>query len=255
MTLTIDYVNISLYDFLVETNKMTDNLKTKQNIITIRDLLGIMLKKWYVVIAFCLVSMIAAAVITVAFITPMYTSTAKLYIKNKETTVINANEISVSSYLTKDYEEIIVDRSILEEVIETLSLDISYNKLKSVVETYNPDKTRFIEITVEYSDPKVAKDIVDCICKITQNKIVNVIDIDRVIVFSEGNLSKGPTSPNLVLNIIKGFIIGIALSSAFALILHFKDDKINTSEDVEKYLEINVLSCVPYSDRSQSKKR
>ena len=81
---------------------MTDNLKTKQNTITVKDLLDIALKKWYVIIALCLVCIIVAMVITVAFITPMYTSTAKLYIKNKQSTVISASEISVSSYLTKD---------------------------------------------------------------------------------------------------------------------------------------------------------
>ena len=234
---------------------MTDNLKTKQNTITVKDLLDIALKKWYIIIALCLVCIIAATVITVAFITPMYTLTAKLYIKNKQSTVINASEISVSSYLTKDYEEIVVDRSILEEVINTLSLNTSYSGLKSVIETYNPENTRFIEITVAYPDPEVAKDIVDCICKVTQNKIIDVMDIDRVIIFSEGNISKGPSSPNLILNIIKGLIIGIALSLAFIFIAYFKDDKINTSDDVEKYLEINVLGSVPYNDRGQLKKR
>lgn len=234
---------------------MTDNLKTKQNTITIKDLFDIVLKRWYVVVALCLICMIAAMVITVAFITPMYTSTAKLYIKNKQSTVISASEISVSSYLTKDYEEIVVDRSILEEVINSLSLNVSYGSLKSVIETYNPENTRFIEITVTYPDPKIAKDIVDCICKVTQNKIIDVMDIDRVIIFSEGSLSKSPTSPNLILNLIKGFIIAIALSIAFVFIAYFKDDKINTREDVEKYLEINVLGSVPYSGRNQLKKR
>lgn len=234
---------------------MTENLKTKQNTITIKDLFDILAKKWYIAVALCLVCVLTAMIITVAFLTPMYTSTAKLYIKNKQSTVINANEISVSSYLTKDYEEIVVDRSILEEVIKSLSLNISYGSLKSVIETYNPDNTRFIEIKVHYPNPETAKKIVDCICKVTQSKIIDVMDIDRVIIFSEGNVPSSPSSPNLILNMIKGFIIGVALTILFIFIAYFKDDKINTREDVEKYLGITVLGAVPYNDRCPSRKR
>ncbi len=233
---------------------MDEFLKSKESALTLKGFLNILLNKWLFFLLTCIVCVVLSTVTTIFFITPTYTSTAKLYIINKNSATINSSEISVSSYLTKDYEEIIVDRTVLEEVINRLDLNISYKTLRSLIATNNPTNTRFIEVTVAHNTAQGAKSIVDCICDVTEQKVLEIIELDRIITFSLGNLPTSPSSPVLLINILKGLIVGIVLSLLELLFIYVRDDKINTADDVEKYLEMSVLGTIPYINKKSLKK-
>ena len=233
---------------------MNEFLKSKETNLTFKEFLNIFSNKWPVFLITCIVCILVSIISTLFFITPTYTSTAKLYVIDKNSTTINSSEISVSSYLTKDYEEIIVDRTVLEEVINRLNLRTSYKSLRSNITTFNPQNTRFIEVTVTHNTPQGAKAIADCIFEVTEQKVLEVIELDRIIIFSLGNLPTRTSSPVLSINILKSFIIGIVICFLEMLLIYFKDDKINTADDVEKYLELTVLASIPYISKKAAKK-
>ncbi len=233
---------------------MNEFLKSKETSITFKEFFNILSNKWPIFLVTCVVCIVLSIVATLFFISPTYTSTAKLYVIDKNSTTINSSEISVSSYLTKDYEEIIVDRTVLEEVINRLNLRTSYKSLRSCISTNNPQNTRFIEVTVAHSTPQGAKAIVDCICEVTEQKVLEVIELDRIVIFSLGNLPTAPSSPILLSNVFKSFIISIVICFLEMLFIYLKDDKINTADDVEKYLGLTVLASIPYISKKAAKK-
>ena len=69
--------------------------------------------------------------ITQLFITPKYESTTKIYILNKqENNAVTYSDIQLGTQLTKDYAELIQSRFVLEEVVQGMGLDLSYEEMK-----------------------------------------------------------------------------------------------------------------------------
>ena len=86
--------------------------------------------------------------------TPSYQSTTRIYVLAKQdNTMVTYNDLQTGTQLTKDYAELICSRFVLEEVIEQLGLDLSYEQLKANVSVSSPSDTRIIAIAVTDSDP------------------------------------------------------------------------------------------------------
>ena len=98
--------------------------------IDLREILFVLLDKLLVIL---LVGVLAAGLAflgTKLFITPKYQSETSIYVmsKNEESTA-SANDYVTSNYMTKDYQELITSRPVLEQVIADLDLDFSTGAL------------------------------------------------------------------------------------------------------------------------------
>ncbi len=223
---------------------MPDNNKNNINI-NIKDLAVFCLNKWPVFLIIISAFIIGSLIYSYLIITPLYDSTGKIYIMNKSSDNISTSDLSVSSYLTRDYENLIADRAVLEEVAKRLDYKYSYGELKSAVTLYNPENTRFIEISVRTPSANDSKIIVDTVCEVSQEKIVELLGIDRVTIIRKGSISGRPSVPNVSGNVFKSIVIALINYAILMLILYTFNDKINDAEDVEKYLGISVLGNIP----------
>lgn len=223
------------------------------NKLNIKDIMFTALNRWYLLCAVLAVCIVVTLFYSYFVVTPLYSSTGKIYLTNKDSEKISTSEIAVSSYLTKDYENLITDRVVLDEVSKKLGNKYSYAELKNAVSLVNPEDTRFLEITVTTPSANDSKKIVDTICTVAQEKIIELLGIDRVAIIRNGNTPQNPSSPNIRLNLIKAVAVGILLYAAVIIAIVMFNDKITTSEDVEKYLGISVLGNIPYQNRSKAK--
>lgn len=230
-----------------------DNNNGINNKLNIKDIMLSALNRWYILCAILAVCTVVTLIYSYFVVTPLYNSTGKIYLMNKDNDKISTSEIALSSYLTKDYENLITDRVVLDEVSDRLGNKYSYNELKNAVSLVNPEDTRFLEITVTTASPNDSKKIVDTVCTVAQEKIIELLGIDRVTIIRNGNISKTPCVPNVKLNLIKAFAVGILLYIAVIIAIVMLDDKITSSEDVDKYLGISVLGNIPYQNKSKSK--
>ena len=225
---------------------MSENNKNNANI-NFRDLAVFCLNKWPVFLTIISAFVICALIYSYLMVTPLYDSTGKIYIMNKSSDNISTSDLSVSSYLTRDYENLIADRAVLEEVAKKLDNKYTYVELRNAVTLNNPEGTRFIEITVRTPSANDSKIIVDTVCEVSQEKIIELLGIDRVTIIRNGSISSKPTVPNTLGNVLKSLIIAVLCYIVLMLSLYVFDDKINTQEDVEKYLYISVLGNIPYN--------
>ena len=95
------------------------------------------------------------------FITPIYSSTAGLYVFSKSTSVTSLADLQIGSSLTNDYETVITSRPILDRVITRLDLNESYESLRGKIDVSNPSDSRILYITVKDPDPEQAKEIAE----------------------------------------------------------------------------------------------
>lgn len=224
---------------------MSSNNNKSTNSLDIKELLFTASKKWYLLFIILAVFIIGSLVYSYLFVTPLYDSTGKIYIMRKDSETVSTGDLSVSSYLTSDYENLIADRAVLDEVSQLLDNEYTFSQLKRVLTIENPEDTRFIEITARTDSAEDSKKIVDAVCKVSQEKIIDLLGIDRVTIIRNGNIPKTAAVPNITRNLLSSFVLGILLFIAVIFMIYFFNDKISNPTDVKKYLEISVLGDIP----------
>lgn len=178
-------------------------------------------------------------------ITPQYKSTTQLYILSKSTSLTSLADIQLGSQLTQDYMVMVKSRTVVNQVIKDLDLDMKYGQLVNTITVTNPSNTRILEITCQYPNAFMAKKIVDKFADVSKTRIAQIMDSDEPTIIDQGYASLVPSSPNNKKNIAIGGLIGVFLAAAVVIILHLMDDTIKTSEDITKYLGLSTLGLIP----------
>ena len=232
--------------------------KNEQEVeIDLKEIFIILLDRLWVIIFTGVLLAALTGIYTKVFVTPMYTSTAKVYVINRqnEENAVTYSDLQSGSSLTQDYMVMVKGNNVLGQVIDELNLDMTVEDLKERVSVSNETNTRFISISVEDPDPVVAQQIADCLAEISAEVGQDVMDIKKVNIAEEANLPKNPSSPNLKKNILIGGFAGIFLAIVVIIIIFLMNDSIRTSEDVKKYLDLNTLGQIPVLDEGETKKK
>lgn len=155
-------------------------------LLTLGDLWRIFRKCWAVMLL--LATLAAAGLYALNYLLPpRYASTATLYILRQSSNDQQISEdFSLALNVVSDCDHLLKSHSVLDAVIENLSLDISYKDLRACISTNNPDSTRILEVTAEAETPARAKAIVDSICTIGTDKIRQAMGFAQVNLYEYG---------------------------------------------------------------------
>ena len=231
----------------METNKSTDEIE-----INLGEIFALLLHKIWIIILAAVVCGAVGFLYSYFLITPQYQSTTKVYILNKQnSTSVTYSDVQLSTTLSKDYEQLVTSRYVIEGVIKQLNLDETYESLVGKVSATNTDDTRIIAITVIDPDPEQAQKIANAVRDLAAQHITQVMDIEAVNVVDSANLPSSPVSPSVPKWTLIGAAIGIIVAIAVVVIQHLLDDSIKSSEDIEKYLGISTLALIPMNQAEQ----
>lgn len=231
------------------------NVKDRGLEINIGDMLLVLLKKWWMILLSGIVLAVLFFAGTKVFTTPKYQSVTKIFVlSQQDVNYLTSTDIQLSSYLTKDYAELIKSRTVAEEVIDRLDLSMSPDGLLSQVSVQTKTDTRIVTIIVQNEDPALAQKLANAVREVSATQIVEVMGVQAVNVVDEANLPISPSSPNIRKNMMLGGAWGCLLSVAVILLQHLMNDTIKNDEDVERYLNLNVLASIPENEPHTHKK-
>lgn len=234
---------------------MNENQERKLEV-TARDVFNVLIKRWIVIVLCGMVVASAFLLGTKLFITPQYQSSTTIFVLNKQNEDrLTSTDFQVSTHLTNDYARIIKSRSVAEQVVESLGLEISASAVQGKITVETEEDTRIVTIVVKDPDPVMAQRLADEICKVSSKKIVDVMKVETVNVVDTANLSTSPSSPNTRNNVILGAALGCLLAIAIVLLQHYSNDTIKNTDDVEHYLGLTVLASIPTNEPSTKKKK
>lgn len=225
--------------------------------IDLAEMFFVLWSKIHIILLSGILMALVAFVGTKLFITPMYTSVTKVYVLSKQDNNANVtyNDLQTGTQLTKDYMELVKSRPVLEQVIAVLNLDMETEDLAEMISVETQTDTRIITINVENENPKQAKEIADAIRESISIQITEIMDADSVNTVEDGSLPKEPSSPNVLRNLLIGAILGILLAGGIIILVYMLDDTIKTPDDVERYLELNVLTSIPIQEGAKKSKK
>lgn len=234
---------------------MQENYLNDEIEIDLAELLGLMLTKAWILILCTLLFGGVAFSFSRYIVTPQYESTTSIYILNKETNnTITYSDAQLAAQLTKDYENLIKGRTVLEQVMDEFGIsDESYESFAGKIKVSNPSDTRIIAITVKDADPNLARQMADRIREVAAEHIQSVTDVAAVNVADVANLPLEPSEPSILKWTAIGAMLGFVFCAAIIIIRHLLDDTIKSSEDVEKYLGLSTLAIIPVAEGMEQK--
>lgn len=213
------------------------------------ELIGVLMSKLWMIIIFGALAGVITFLLCVYVVTPKYESTTKMYIINRQSNeTLTYSDLQTGTQLTKDYQELVTSRPVLEEVRSELSLDIDNDELKDKINVDVPTDTRIVTITVEDSSPEMARAIADSIRNSASAHISAVMNTEAVNVVEEANLPEEPSSPKIIKDTAIGGAVGGFFAVVIIILIYIMDDTIKNPDDIEHYLKVSVLGSIPYVD-------
>ena len=217
--------------------------------IDLLELFQVLLQKAWVIILCMVIGAGLAFGGTKMLLTPKYSASSQIYILTKTTSVTSLADIQMGAQLTVDFEVLAKSRPVVEEVIDELNLDYTYEELVEMITTLNPSDTRILKMTVENEDPNLAKEIANAMAEVTAERVAYIMTTDKPKIVEEAVTPEKPSSPSTVKNTALGGILGAVLAMGIIVIIYLMNDTIQTEEDVRKYLDLNTLAALPLEKR------
>ena len=233
-----------------------NNYQNDEVEIDLRELFFVWFEKIWSVLICTFIGMIVAAVITLTSITPMYQSSAQIYILNPSSSLasLSLSDLQLGTAVTSDYMKLITGRNVVEQVINNLNLDTTYEAFVGSISVTNPSDTRFLDITVTNADPYMAKTIVDELTDVSVKRIAAVMEATEPNITERGIVNDTPVSPSFKKNVLIGGMLGFLLISAWIVVRYLLDDTIKGTDDIERYLGLETLAVIPVEDEKAKKK-
>ena len=236
---------------------METNLQNEEEIeIDMGELLRYLAGKAGYIILTALAFAVLALAVTTFCMTPLYTSTTKMYVLNRQTNEgVTSSDLQSSTYLTKDYMEMIRSRTVIEAVIADLNLNSTYEDVLGQIDVSAASDTRVIAISVTDKDPYEARDIANAVRNAAAAHIQSVMNTEAVTVVDEANIPTKKSSPSTIKNVAIAGGVGLFLALVVCVVLYLMNDKVTTAEDVERYLGLSVLASMPLEEEEVRRKK
>lgn len=220
-----------------------------EDTINLKELLGTIKKRISLILSVTLITIILSAFITFFILTPKYEASTQILVNQSQNNneELSSTDLQSSRELISTYNVIMTSPAILEPVIERSNFNGSIGDLRSKINVEAEEESQVATVTIEDESPQVAVNLVNTLAQTFEEEISNIMDVDNVSILAEAQIedSNSPVSPQPILNLFVGFIIGALLGFGLAFLLEYLDKSIKNENDIEKELEIPILGVVP----------
>lgn len=225
--------------------------------VSIREILLIFKRYWRLISLSIVVITMLSGVFSYYVLTPTYQSSTQILVNQKDiNNELDATQMRSNIELINTYSVIIKSPAILEIVIKKLDLKQGVDQLNQNISVTSQSDSQVFSITVKDSNPAMAVKIANTISETFQQEIKGIMNVDNVNILAKAELGRNPSpvSPNPVLNIAVGFMVGMLMGMGLAFLLEYLDNSLKTSEEVETFLELPVLGSIDKMPKQSLKK-
>lgn len=212
---------------------------------TLLELLQLLKRHLFLVIALPIVCAIAAAGVCYTMMSNTYTATTSLYVLAENTSDNSANlssTLSASQLVSNDIAALIKSDRVMKGAAEDLGLE----DLKAFKISVNSQTTtRVITLTVTGKDPQQAADVANAIASEVSSVAQQVMDVRSVNVVDEASAPAKPSGPNRPMYVAVAFLAGLFLAIAIVVLKDMLNTRVSNSDEVEKLLGIPVIGQFP----------
>lgn len=216
----------------------------------LHEYLNILKKRWSLIVVITLIATLISGVASYFIIKPTYKSDISVIIGKQDagdakTTTQNYNDVMMYQKLVKTYSELVKSRTVAENAIQKLSLNMKAEQLQGMVSVAPKGDTEFLTITVKSKDAKQAMEIANQLAVSLKEVSLNIKKVDNVQILDPAELPTSPDNPKPKLNMAIALFLGLMVSVGVVFLLEYLDNTVKSPEDIEKLLGIPVIGTIP----------
>lgn len=215
------------------------------NIVTIIDIL---LRRWSIVLLSSIIIGVFAFVYSEVFISPVYSSTATLYVNSSREITndeISQTNMNSSRRLVMTYTEILKGRTFLGKVADDLNDKYTVGELKGMIKMDSLNDTEILSVTVSGTDADDVYRITKSVIKYAPDELIRVVEAGSVKVLDDASETKTPISPNIRQNTFIGIFIGIVIGAFIVIVLELFDTRIKNGDEISQKYKEPLLGEIP----------
>jgi capsular exopolysaccharide synthesis family protein len=227
----------------------------------LKDYFRILRRNWIVVVASALAGLLGAGAVTL-LIQPTYESETKLFVALQNSATVT--ELQQGNVFTQarvqSYVKTVNTPAVLQPVVDSLGLEITPEMLSSQITATTDVNTVLISISVTDKSPIQAAAIAQAV----GNSLIQAVDeLERpsaggsspvkLSIVTPATAPAGPSSPNVRLNLILGFLAGIAAGIGVAVLRSVLDTRIRGEADLRRVTTAAILGGVSFDSDAVKK--
>lgn len=219
--------------------------------IDLREIIFLLRNNAISIVASALVCALLGFLVTTFLITPQYEASATMIVnsqQNQSAANITNDMITTAKNLVTTYGIVVKSDTVLQQVIDQLNLDMTYEELQSKVAISAVDSTQVMRIAVQDANPAQAKAIVGKIVEIAPEIVRDAVEAGSVKVISDARVGDEPVSPNKMMNTAIAGLLGLALSVGAIFVKEMLNNTFKNDDDIQRHLGFTVLGVIPYVD-------
>ena len=234
--------------------------------IDLKELIDLFLQRKFLILIVTILFALCGAIYTKNFIVPIYESSTKLVLVQSgrsnnvytETTSseesITTTDLTLNSKLVENYREIVLSKSIAEQVISNLALNISVQELQKKIRVTSITDTECLQITVQDEDPEQAQKICLEVANVFMDRVKEIYNLTNVHILDIAEKPESPCNIKLAKNVVIFSFVGFILVSGYVLLLNMLDTTIKSDSDIEKITGLPVLASIVITTDDAKKK-
>ena len=179
--------------------------------------------------------------VTLILSKPVSSSADSQYMDNS----ITQSDITLNQKLISTYGEIMKSRKVVEQVIQNLNMDVTYEYLVKCVSTTAVDNTDVVKVSVTTENADMSANVVNNLVDVFSGEVERIYNIQNVSIIDEGKVNDKPINVSLSKNIIVFGMVFFVFGAIIVFLLYYFDNTVKSKEEIEKSLGIPVLAVIP----------
>ena len=226
-----------------------DQLKEEKEMeIDLLSLFFYLIQKWKILLLGAIIGGILAEGMTLLK-TPMYQSTSTLYMLSKTTSITSMADLQLGSELSSDFTIIASSKPVVDAAVESLKEDknitLTRGQIQNMLSVANKEDTRMLSITVTCDDPELSYEVADAVTTAAVAQMAAITQTDPPTIVEHPEVASDAMDNGMRKNLAVGILAGLVLVAAIYVILYMMNDRIQTEEDIQTYLDATVLGVIP----------
>lgn len=227
----------------------------------LQDCLRAFRRRW-VTILIVLVTTLLATVATTLLMTPRYSATARMFfaVQGGESVTDLAQGSNFAEKQMTSYIEVATSPLVLAPVISQLKLDLTIDQLANSITATVPANTVILELQATATDRQRAADTANAVAA-QMSKVITALSPPRSdgtepvrsTILAEARVPENAATPNLLLNLGLGSVLGLLLGVLVAVVRHAMETQIRSEEDLATVTSKSLLGVIPFDESAPAK--
>ncbi len=215
---------------------------------TVSEILSMLYKRMWIIMICVILWSFGTYGITKLFIDERYAASVSMYaapINSGTDIYASLNMLNYAKQVVNTYIEILCTNAFLNSVAKESRLNYSVNELKKMITIKVVGNTEIFRVQVVTKDPKESLLLANTVARLAPRKILEIRNVDAVKIVDPAVIPEIPSSPNILLNTVAGFAVGLFSGILLAFISGIFDKRIKDEDDLLKRYSVPLLGVVP----------